>query len=144
MLEASSQWEGARLLFIFLSAITLQSLMYAMYGIASSSAQLIFSFKEEPDLNCLVNTLATCFLVVRFKRGPQSFSRKGNELSREMDGHCDSTEVQKALCSLFVRRSEADSALLLEVQWANGYNSQCQLICAQAVKTSLKHLTLCN
>lgn len=61
-----------------------------------------------------------------------------------MDGQCGSTEVQKALYSLIVRKSEADSALLLEVQRANGYSRQCQLIYAQDVKTFLKHLTLCH
>lgn len=105
-----------------LSVITLQSLMYAMYGIASCSAQLIFSFKEKSDLNCLVNTHATCFSVVRFKRGPQSYSRKEYELRKEKNGHCGSTEAQKALCILIVPRSKADTTVLLEVQPANSYS----------------------
>lgn len=59
-----------------------------IYGLTRCSAQVMVSFKEELDLNCLVNTFVVFFLVETSTRGPQSCSEKGNELSREVDGLC--------------------------------------------------------
>lgn len=81
--------EGSRPFFIFPNAITLVSLVgQHTYGLTRCSAQVMVSFKEELDLNCLVNTFGFFFLVEMSTRGPQRCSEKGDELSREVDGLC--------------------------------------------------------
>lgn len=139
--------EGSRPLFIFPSVPTLLSLVAQhTYRTTKCSAQLMVSFKEELDLSCLVNAFGCFFFfwVETFTRGPQSCSGEGDELSREVGGLWGSAEVQKALCRLAVSSSKAASAPPLEVKWASGCSRQCQLRCAQAAKTSSKHLTPCH
>lgn len=76
--------ESSRPFFIFPNAITLVSLVgQHTYGLTRCSAQVMVSFKEELDLNCLVNTFGFFFFWLRCPQEAHSGAQKRGMSSAE-------------------------------------------------------------